>query len=72
MCLGFFGCKKEEKEPTFTGDNVIHQVEGTLHKVNVTERNLSFVSNGQTDYEIYVDLSNPSLSAAISKSASLW
>ena len=50
-------------------DNVIHQVENTLHKVNVVERNVPFVVNGETNYKIYVDLSNPSLTSAIAKSA---
>ena len=63
-----FGCNRKGKQTT--DDNVIHHVEGTLHKVNVTDSNTSFVVNGETQYEIYVDLSNPTLSAAINKSAS--
>ena len=65
-----FGCKEKETDAVLTSDNVIHEVEGTLHKINVTERNVSFVTNGQTAYEIYIDTTNPSLSAAINKSAS--
>ena len=66
-----FGCKNDETKAVLTEDNVIHTVEGTLHKVNVTERNVSFVTHGQTSYEIYIDNTIPSLSAAINKSASL-
>ena len=63
------GCKKKEETVT-TDDNVIHYVEGTLHKVDVTESDMPFVVDGQTEYKVYVDLSNPSLSGAINKSAS--
>ncbi len=75
LCAVFaFSCvsckKKEEKKVVETPDNVIHQAENTLHKVNVAESNVPFVVNQQTEYKIYVDLSNPSLSAAINKSAS--
>lgn len=51
-------------------DNAVHKVEGTLHRVNVTERNVPFVVNKKTEYKVYVDLSNASLSTAINKSAS--
>ncbi len=50
-------------------DNVIHEVSGTLHKVNVSESNVPFVSNGQTQYKIYVDTSDEKISSAINKSA---
>ena len=52
-----------------TPDNTIHYVEGTLHKVNVTESNVKFVENKQSNYKIYVDLTNESLKSAINKSA---
>lgn len=62
--------KRNNKDVVETPDNVIHVVEGTLHKVNVTESDIPFVVDGQTDYKIYVDVSNPSLSSSINKSAS--
>lgn len=62
--------KKDKKDVVETPDNVIHVVEGTLHKVNVTESDVPFVVDGQTDYKIYVDLSSPNLKSAINKSAS--
>ena len=43
-----------------TKDNLIHKVEGTLHKVNVTESNVKFVENKKTDYKIYLDLNEES------------
>ena len=65
-----FSCKEEEVTPVETSDNVIHYVEGTLHKVNVTESNVPFVVNGQTEYKIYADNSDATLSSAINKSVS--
>ena len=50
-------------------DNIIHYVEGTLHKVNVTESNVSFIKNGATNYKIYVDESDEKLASQIIKSA---
>lgn len=50
-------------------DNVIHHVEGTLHKVNVSNSSVEFVKNERTNYKIYVDLSSPSLNQAINQSA---
>lgn len=64
-----FACKKESAAVE-TSDNVIHYVDGTLHKVNVTESSIPFVSSGSTQYKVYLDLSNPTLSGAINKSAS--
>ena len=52
------------------GDNVIHTVSGTLHKVNVAASNVPFVVNGQTQYKIYADISNAKLSSSIMRSAS--
>ncbi|MBQ8394798.1 MAG: DUF4838 domain-containing protein [Clostridia bacterium] len=64
-------CNKNKKEDlTETPDYVIHVVEGTLHKVSVTERDVPFVVDGETEYKIYADLSNDKLSGAINKSAS--
>lgn len=51
-------------------DNVVHTVLGTLHKVNVTESNVPFVVNGQTQYKVYADLSNAKLGSSIIRSAS--
>ena len=51
-------------------DNVIHKIDGTLHKVNVSDSNVKFVVNGESEYKIYVDLSDESLKASINKSAS--
>ncbi len=51
-------------------DNVIHKIDGTLHKVNVSDSNVKFVDNGESEYKIYVDLSDESLKASINKSAS--
>ena len=52
-----------------TQDAEVHTVLGTLHKVKVTERNVPFVVNGQTNYKIYVDLSDSSVASAINRSA---
>lgn len=65
-----FACKDKEETVTVTEDKAVHYVEGMLHRVNVTERNVPFVVNGETDYQIYVDNSNATLSGAINKSAS--
>ena len=51
-------------------DNEIHYIDGTLHKVNVSNSNVKFVVNGESDYKIYVDLSDETLKTAINKSAS--
>ena len=64
-----FSCASCKDKTSAANDNVIHEVSDTLHKVNVTERNVPFVTNGETQYQIYVDLSNASLNAAINKSA---
>ena len=61
--------KGNKSEVIKTDDNVVHAVEGTLHKVNVTESSTPFVINGKTQYTIFVDSSNASLSAAINRSA---
>ena len=65
-----FACKDEEGRIETKNDAVIHTVKGTIHNVNVKESNVSFVVNGETDYQIYVDNSNATLSVAINKSAS--
>lgn len=65
--VSFAACSNAATVPT--PDNTVHTVEGTLHKVNVTERNVPFVVNGNTDYKIYVDVSNPKFSSAINRSA---
>lgn len=52
-----------------TNDRVIHTVEGTLHKVNVSQSNVPFAVNQQTQYKIYVDTTNSSMSSAVIKSA---
>ncbi|MBR2337144.1 MAG: DUF4838 domain-containing protein [Clostridia bacterium] len=61
----------KEPEPNVSAvpDVEIHEVAGTLHKVNVSEGSTPFVTNGVSEYKIYVDLSNPALSQAINKSA---
>ena len=51
------------------GDNTIHYIEGTLHKVNVEESDVEFVKNGKTDYKIYADLSNKDLQKSVNKIA---
>ena len=63
-------CKKENTAENVTKDNAVHYIEGTLHKVNVTDSNVPFVVDGETDYTIYADDSNATLSGAIRKSAS--
>lgn len=68
--LSTASCGGEDNDYTATDDKVIHTVEGTLHKVNVTESNVPFVVNGQTQYKIYVDLSNSKISSSIMRSAS--
>jgi hypothetical protein len=65
-----FACKAEEETAVITKDSSIHYVENMLHKINVTERNVPFVVNGETNYKIYVDNSNETLNGAINKSAS--
>ena len=50
-------------------DNTIHYIEGTLHRVNVEESDVEFVSDGKSDYKIYVDLTNPSLQKSTNKIA---
>ena len=69
IALSGVSCKKSGSNLQGIGDNTIHYVEGTLHKVNVLNGQTPFVVNGQTDYEIFVDLSNPTMKAAINKSA---
>ena len=69
MALSGVSCKKGGSNLQGMEDNTVHYVEGTLHKVNVLEGQTPFVVNGQTDYEIFVDLSNPTIKAAINKSA---
>ena len=69
VALSTAACNKDKVDYNATPDNVVHQVAGTLHKVNVTDRNVPFVTNGQTEYKIYVDTSDPKLSSAINKSA---
>lgn len=72
MGFSLFSCSDdEESTPTVQGepDKVIHKIEGTLHKVNVSKGSTPFVVGNQTQYKIYVDVSNPSVSAAINKSA---
>lgn len=51
------------------GDNTIHYIEGTLHKVNVEESDVEFVNGGKTEYKIHVDLSNPTLQKSTNKIA---
>ncbi len=74
LCTTFafasFACGGNNASVTEKGDNVIHTVQGTLHKVNVTESNVPFVVNGKTQYKVYADLSNEQLKGAILKSAS--
>lgn len=65
--LSFAACGQQTA--VTTEDAEIHTVLGTLHKVKVTERNVRFAVNGETDYKIYVDLSNPSIASAINRSA---
>ena len=60
---------KNKKGNSETADNVIHYAEGTLHKVNVSESNVPFVVDGQTEYAVYADVSNASLKSAINRSA---
>ena len=69
LSLSCVSCTNNKNGSTVsTPDNVTHYVEGTLHKVNVTESNVPFVVNGQTQYKIYADLSDATLSSAIAKS----
>lgn len=63
-----FACGEKKDKTAKVEDNVVHYVEGTLHNVRVTERNVSFVVNGQTEYRIYVE-SGLKASDAIEKSA---
>lgn len=71
--IGLFiiGARMEDDgvEESGVKDAVIHDIGGTLHKVNVSESNVPFVSNGKTDYKIYVDMTDAKLGSAINKSA---
>ena len=48
--LSFAACGQQTA--VTTEDAEIHTVLGTLHKVKVTERNVRFAVNGETDYKI--------------------
>ena len=53
--------KQTPQTANAVSDSVIHKIDGTLHKVNVSDSNVKFVVNGESEYKIYVDLSNDSL-----------
>lgn len=76
LCLSAFACGKKKDDSQGGNDStqakedrVIHTVKETLHNVNVTESNISFVVNSKTQYKIYVDLSDAKYSASMMKSA---
>ncbi len=50
-------------------DYKIHQIEGTIHKVNVQESDVPFIKNDATNYKIYLDQSDEKLKTQIVKSA---
>ncbi len=70
MALSSVACGKKGGDTAITTpDNVVHYVENTLHDVNVSDSAVPFVVNQQTNYAIYVDVSDASLKSAITKSA---
>lgn len=69
MAFSSVSCKGSDSKAQGAEDKTIHFVEGTLHKVNVSEGHVPFVINRQTNYEIFVDLSSPTMKSAINKSA---
>lgn len=69
LSLSCVACDSQSNAVTTT-DRAQHYAEDTLHKVNVKESNVPFVVNQQTDYKIYADVSDSTLSAAINKSVS--
>lgn len=56
--ISLFGCtsSSEDNLPSIIGittrEPETHHVEGTLHKIKVSESNIPFVTNGQSDYKI--------------------
>ncbi len=68
FALSAFSCAGDNRKTVVKDDNVIHYVEGTLHKVNVSKSNVPFAVNGETKYTVYADLSNPKLQSAVMKS----
>ncbi len=72
--LSLVGCNgsKGGSAPTTivtTNDAEKHFVEGTLHKVNVTENNRPFAQKGQTDYKIVAALNDKTLGTALKKAS---
>lgn len=71
MCLGAFACDpasttgggstvaKGTVDESKADGAVQHYQEGTLHQVSVTERDLPFIVNGQTTYEIIIPENEP-------------
>lgn len=48
------GGSGDDKPTNVVEDNLDEKVTGTLHKVNVTERNKQFIAGGRTDYKIVI------------------
>mgnify|MGYP003293337201 CR=1 FL=1 len=46
------------------GENEFHKVEGTLHKVNVTEGTVNFIEDTKTDFRILVPNNDSAFKAA--------
>ena len=60
ICIFSLVACKKNKKPSGAGDggasaDGTHYVEGTLHKVSVTDSNRPFIVNGQTEYKIVAD-----------------